>query len=67
MGPMRIGRPLALVLLGAAALLSSACGDGGKAKSIKVVIAEYSKDHTRPFWQSLARSEERRVGKECRL
>ena len=62
MGPMRIGRPLALVLLGAAALLSSACGDGGKAKSIKVVIAEYSKDHTRPFWQSLAEQYTKQTG-----
>jgi multiple sugar transport system substrate-binding protein len=34
----------------------TACGDGSGAKprSIKVVIAEYSKDHTRPFWQGLS-------------
>ena len=44
-------RFLALPLAGALAL--GACGDGG-GKSIKVVIAEYSKDHTRPFWQALA-------------
>jgi multiple sugar transport system substrate-binding protein len=31
----------------------AACG-GPPAKTIKVVIAEYSKDHTRPFWQALA-------------
>jgi multiple sugar transport system substrate-binding protein len=37
------------------ALALGACDrDGGAVKSIKVVIAEYSKDHTRPFWQGLA-------------
>src|SRR5262249_24102495 len=48
-------------LAAAAALFGLAACDGGgskgaagPAKSIKVVIAEYSKDHTRPFWQSLA-------------
>ena len=46
---------LARVLLTVAALLgAAACGDGGKSRAIKVVIAEYSKDHTRPFWQGLA-------------
>jgi len=62
MGPMRTRRPLVLVLLCVAALLSSACGDGGKAKSIKVVIAEYSKDHTRPFWQGLAEQYTKQTG-----
>jgi multiple sugar transport system substrate-binding protein len=38
---------LALALLGA-------CERGGGSPSIKVVIAEYSKDHTRPFWRGLA-------------
>ena len=42
-------------LLALALLLAAACGPSGKdAASIKVVIAEYSKDHTRPFWQALA-------------
>jgi multiple sugar transport system substrate-binding protein len=59
---MRLRRPLALVLLCLAALLSSACGDRGKAKSIKVVIAEYSKDHTRPFWQGLAEQYTKQTG-----
>ena len=50
---MRV-RLAALALLGAVlALPLAGCGDGG-GRSIKVVIAEYSKDHTRPFWQSLA-------------
>jgi len=44
------------VLLGllcvALVLPLAGCGDGGR--SIKVVIAEYSKDHTRAFWQGLA-------------
>jgi multiple sugar transport system substrate-binding protein len=42
-----------------AALLAAGCDQGSGAKSgavtaIKVVIADYSKDHTRPFWQSLS-------------
>jgi len=48
---------LALALSSVVALLGlTACGDGssGKTRSIKVVIAEYSKDHTRPFWQGLS-------------
>ena len=50
----------ALGVLGAAAtLLLSACDrgaerSGGSGKSITVVIAEYSKDHTKPFWQGLS-------------
>jgi len=47
-------RFLALPLAGALGSLAlGGCGDGG-GKAIKVVIAEYSKDHTRPFWQALA-------------
>ena len=53
MGSMTRRGLLALVLLGAAALALAGCGDG-KPKSITVVIAEYSKDHTKPFWQALA-------------
>ena len=48
---------LALALSSVVALLGlTACGDGssGKTRSIKVVIAEYTKDHTRPFWQGLS-------------
>jgi len=54
----------ALVLCAVAALGLTACGEGkgGPAKSIKVVIAEYSKDHTRPFWQGLADSYAKQAG-----
>ena len=50
--------------LGAAALLASACdsGAGREARAIKVVIAEYSKDHTRPFWQGLAETYTKQTG-----
>ena len=46
-------------LAGAIALLLGACDRGaersaGSGKSITVVIAEYSKDHTKPFWQGLS-------------
>jgi multiple sugar transport system substrate-binding protein len=54
MGPMTRRGLLVLLVLGAAALASGGCGDGQPPKSIKVVIAEYSRDHTRPFWQALA-------------
>ena len=63
MGPMTRRRLLThLVWLGVVAACVSACGDGGKAKSIKVVIAEYSKDHTRPFWQGLAEQYTKQTG-----
>src|SRR5215467_4517585 len=42
------------VLTMTALLALTACSDSGKPRSIKVVIAEYSKDHTRPFWQALS-------------
>jgi multiple sugar transport system substrate-binding protein len=35
------------------AVALTAC-DRGSGAAIKVVIADYSKDHTRPFWQALA-------------
>ena len=58
---------LALGLLGAVALLGAAgCGDGGK-PAIAVVIAEYSKDHTRPFWQALAEQYTKRTGVKVEL
>ena len=56
-------RVLILGLGGAAALLgTAACGDSGRSRSIKVVIAEYSKDHTRPFWQALAEQYTKQTG-----
>ncbi len=48
-------------------LLAAGCGDAGKAKSIKVVIAEYSKDHTRPFWQGLAQQYTKQTGVQVDL
>jgi multiple sugar transport system substrate-binding protein len=62
MGSMTRRRLLAFVLLAATALASSGCGDGGKPGSIKVVIAEYSRDHTRPFWQALAEQYTKQTG-----
>ncbi len=53
MGSMTRRGFLALVVLGVAAFAPGGCG-GDKPQSIKVVIAEYSRDHTRPFWQALA-------------
>jgi multiple sugar transport system substrate-binding protein len=35
---------------------------GGKGGSIKVVIAEYSKNHTRPFWQALGDAYTKQTG-----
>src|SRR5262245_14911622 len=49
----RLLASLALGLVGVA-LLMAACGGSDKTKTIKVVIADYSKDHTRPFWQALS-------------
>ena len=44
-----------LAVVAVAAALVAACDRGPRGgPSITVVIAEYSKDHTRPFWQALA-------------
>jgi multiple sugar transport system substrate-binding protein len=50
-----------------AALLATACDQGSSAKrgaltSIKVVIADYSKEHTRPFWQTLSEAYTKQTG-----
>src|SRR3989454_493248 len=59
---------LTLALLSVVALLGPlACGDGGKPRSIKVVIAEYSKDHTRPFWQGLSEQYTKQTGVKVEL
>jgi multiple sugar transport system substrate-binding protein len=57
-------RLVALVSLAAClALVFGGCSRGpGDAKSLKVVIADYSKDHTKPFWQSLAADYTKRTG-----
>jgi len=62
----------ALTVLGtAAALVFGACDRraerAGGASSITVVIAEYSKDHTRPFWQGLADQYSKQSGSKVDL
>src|SRR5215471_4834638 len=55
-------------LLTMTALLAlTACSDSAKPRSIKVVIAEYSKDHTRPFWQALADQYTKQTGVKVEL
>src|SRR5262249_4833212 len=55
-------------LLTVTALLAlTACSDSGKPRSIKVVIAEYSKDHTRPFWQALSDQYTKQTGIKVEL
>jgi multiple sugar transport system substrate-binding protein len=54
-------RDLLALLLGVVVLVQGGCG-GDTPKSIKVVIAEYSRDHTRPFWQGLAEQYTKQTG-----
>jgi multiple sugar transport system substrate-binding protein len=54
-------RLIALAVTVLMALAPTAC-DRGSGASIKVVIADYSKDHTRPFWQSLAETYTKQTG-----
>ncbi len=49
-----------LAFVALALLAHAACDRGGG--GIKVVIADYSKDHTRPFWQSLAATYTKQTG-----
>jgi multiple sugar transport system substrate-binding protein len=69
MGAMTIGRRrlVVLALLGAGAFAAGGCGGSDKPRSIKVVIAEYSKDHTRPFWQALAQQYTEQTGTKVDL
>jgi multiple sugar transport system substrate-binding protein len=57
---------LGLGVLGVAALALGACDRGG-GRAIKVVIADYSKDHTRPFWQALAETYTKQTGVKVEL
>ncbi|PYM14512.1 MAG: ABC transporter substrate-binding protein [Candidatus Rokuibacteriota bacterium] len=57
--------PLTLLLVFVMAFTSGACGRGGSA--ITVVIAEYSKDHTKPFWQGLAEQYTKQTGTKVDL
>ena len=54
-GTVNRRRVLTLTVSALAMALASACG-GGSGKAITVVIAEYSKDHTKPFWQGAGRA-----------
>jgi multiple sugar transport system substrate-binding protein len=56
---------VALALAAAATPVLGACDRGGAA--IKVVIADYSKDHTRPFWQGLAEVYTKQTGTKVDL
>jgi multiple sugar transport system substrate-binding protein len=56
---------VALALAAAATPVLGACDRGGAA--IKVVIADYSKDHTRPFWQGLAETYTKQTGTRVEL
>ena len=67
MGSMTRRGLLVLLVLGAAALAAGGCGDGAQPKSIKVVIAEYSRDHTRPFWQAIAEEYTKQSGVKVEL
>lgn len=62
MGSMTRRHLLTFVLLGAAVLAHGGCGERDKPRSIKVVIAEYSRDHTRPFWRGLAEEYTKQTG-----
>jgi multiple sugar transport system substrate-binding protein len=55
-------RMLVLTVSAVAMALLSACGGSGGGQAITVVIAEYSKDHTKPFWQGLAEQYTKQTG-----
>ena len=60
-------RLLVVTALAAASLLAlTACGERA-GPAIKVVIAEYSKDHTRPFWQALCETYTKQTGVKAEL
>jgi len=48
-------------------LLLAACGPGHDTPAIKVVIADYSKDHTAPFWRGLAEQYTKQTGSKVDL
>ena len=67
---MALRSPLvALVsVVASVALALGACDRGPAAgTSIKVVIADYSKDHTKPFWQSLSAEYTKQTGTKVEL
>jgi multiple sugar transport system substrate-binding protein len=52
---------VAAILLAGSGACDRSAGPGG-AQTITVVIAEYSKDHTKPFWQALAEQYTKQTG-----
>jgi multiple sugar transport system substrate-binding protein len=52
---------------GTGASSSSSSGSAAAAKEIKVVIAEYSKDHTATFWNAFAKTYEAKTGVKLNL
>jgi multiple sugar transport system substrate-binding protein len=67
---MALRRPLAALasVVACVALALGACNRGPSGEtSIKVVIADYSRDHTKPFWQSLAAEYTKRTGTKVDL
>jgi multiple sugar transport system substrate-binding protein len=54
-----------LRLAATAAVTLPGCGSG--ASGLKVVIADYSKDHTRPFWQGLSETYTKQGGPKVEL
>src|SRR4026208_770149 len=65
---MRMSRRLVvLALVAAGALVAGGCGGSDKPRSIKVVIAEYSKGHPRPCWQGLAQQYTEKTGTKVDL
>jgi len=56
-----------VLAVGLAVLLLAACGGPAGNKPLTVVIAEYSKDHTKPFWQGLAEQYTKQTGTKVEL
>lgn len=68
---LRLGAIVAAAAITSMAMAS--CGstqastNGDSVKSIKVVIAEYSKDHTKTFWDAFAKTYEKKTGVKLNL
>src|SRR5687767_15325919 len=62
---------IGLGIVALAALITVGCDrlpwSKGDASSIKVVIADYSKDHTKPFWQALSETYTKQTGTKVEL
>ena len=60
MSARRPAKRAVLAVLVAILLIPIACNRSGA--GIKVVIADYSKDHTKPFWSALAETYTKQTG-----